>query len=316
MVDFGRYNASNVKKLLQNPRMAVGECRKLGIEVNTKIHQKAGGDVGVDVMNEDWDTLVILDGTRYDTFAENNVLDGKLEFRRSRGSQSSEFIQGNFSGEELHDTVYVTANPYVTELEDGVFHSVINLLTEWDDDLQTVLPETVIDAALDAYEQYPNKRFIVHFMQPHYPFIGEKGRSMNHRGFAPNDDSNLRGDRSIWNELQYDISEDTPAEVKAAYEENLRLVFPHVQKLIDEIPGKTVVSADHGNLLGDRLSPIPVRAYGHPRGLRAPELVKVPWFVVEGETRRDVTSDPPEEEDESSLDEDMVEDRLQALGYK
>lgn len=316
MVDFGRYNTSNVKKLLQNPRMSVGECRKIGIAVNKKVHQKAGGDIGVDVMDEDWDTLVILDGTRYDTFEENNVLDGKLEFRRSRGSQSSEFIQGNFSGEELHDTVYVTANPYVTELEDGVFHSVINLLTEWDDELQTVVPETVVDAAMDAFERYPNKRLIVHFMQPHYPFIGEKGRSMNHRGFAPTDDSNLRSDRSIWNELQYDISEDTPAEVKEAYEENLRLVFPHVQRIIDEIPGKTVVSADHGNLLGDRLSPIPVRAYGHPRGLRAPELVKVPWFVVEGETRRDIKSDPPEEEDQSSLDEDMVEDRLQALGYK
>jgi len=28
------------------------------------------------------------------------------------------------------------------------------------------------DAAIEAYEQFPNKRLIIHFMQPHGPFIG------------------------------------------------------------------------------------------------------------------------------------------------
>jgi hypothetical protein len=61
-----------------------------------------------------------------------------------------------------------------------------------------------------------------------------------------------------------------------AYKENLRHVLKNVEDLLEIINGKTVITSDHGNLIGDRLSPIPVRGYGHPSGLRAPELVKDP----------------------------------------
>ena len=50
------------------------------------------------------------------------------------------------------------------------------------------------------------------------------------------------------------------------YREELETVVPCVRELLDALSGKTVVSADHGELLDDRLS-------GSTRGIRAPPRV-------------------------------------------
>lgn len=80
--------------------------------------------------------------------------------------------------------MYVSANGYVPELgldQDGTFHAVINVLNQWDDDLETVRPEAVTNAARKAHRDYPDKRIIVHYMQPHIPFITEAGRAFQKR---------------------------------------------------------------------------------------------------------------------------------------
>jgi hypothetical protein len=78
-----------------------------------------------------------------------------------------------------------------------------------------------------------------------------------------------------------------------------------------------VITADHGNLVGERLGPIPTRRkYGHPYGVHTEELVVVPWFVVEGETRREMRADSPVESDGESVSDEELEDRLEALGYR
>ena len=56
--------------------------------------------------------------------------------------------------------------------------------------------------------------------------------------------------------------------------------------LIESLDGKTVVTSDHGNLFGRRLWPIPLQKYGHPPGLRFPELIEVPWHETPFENRR------------------------------
>ncbi|MFC6722786.1 hypothetical protein [Halobacteriaceae bacterium SHR40] len=89
-----------------------------------------------------------------------------------------------------------------------------------------------------------------------------------------------------------------------AYAENLKLVMESAEELIGAEEGKTVVTSDHGNLLGERVSPLRVRLYGHPPYIHHPDLRKVPWAVT-GE------SDDP---DERRIDAD-VEDQLRSLGY-
>lgn len=290
------------------------------IEANNLLY-RLRQDSPTRIMDEDWDTLVVLDATRYDMFRDRNTIPGTLEHRISLGSTSEEFLERNFAGEIHHDTVYVNANPYVSylDLDDGTFHAVVDLLDEWDDDLQTVLPETVVDAAIDAHREHPRKRLIVHFMQPHTPFIGKTGRELGMGGWNPDQETaGLDGD-TIWQYLRRHPpnSEDgiDLEMVWDAYNENLDIVLEHVETLLEELDGTTVITADHGNLVGERLSPIPTkRMYGHPYGVYHPNLVKVPWLRIDGDERRDVVAEPPRSTE--TVDENVTEERLEALGYR
>lgn len=292
----------------------------LPIEINNilyRMRQKSPSRI----MDEDWDTLVILDAARFDMFQSQNTITGELEHRISLGSTSEEFLDRNFSGRTYHDTVYVNTNPYIPylNLDDGTFHAVIDLLEEWDEDLQTILPGTVTEAALQAHEEFPQKRLIIHFMQPHAPFIGEIGQELDMGGWNPDQESAGLGGNTIWQFLRKhppESSEKIDLDlVWKAYNENLDLVLQHVEQLLKELNGKTVITADHGNLVGERLSPIPTkRFYGHPYGVYHPNLVKVPWLKIESDKRRDIIAEPPRSTE--SIDQDVTEERLEALGYK
>jgi hypothetical protein len=311
---FETLSLRNVKRILRNPSLAVGAVNQQCLRFNRAIHQWRYDGSGTDIMAAEWDTLLILDGCRYDMFDRQNPLPGRLESRTSRGSQSWEFMRRNFEGGQYHDTVYVSANPYTDRLSAGTFHRVVQLYEDgWDPETETVLPETVVEATKKAYVETPNKRFVVHFMQPHFPFIGDRGRRLSHTGLA-HEDIEIDGDRyPVWRNLQYGFSDISLDAVIDAYEENLDILFPHVERIIDSLGGKTVVTSDHGNLLGERLSPIPIRGYGHPEGIRHPKLTTVPWFVYDNDDRRDTVSDPSVETDQ--VNSDVIEQRLKDLGY-
>ena len=305
-----RYRLENLYKVFRNPRAILGEFSKIGIRANIIYYQNEEMG-GINVVDQDWDNLIIVDGCRFDTFQEVNHIQGELKSYRSLGSESWEFMQNNFVGRELHDTVLVTANPHTTKIPPKTFHSVENLVeTSWDPALRTVPPEAVSKAASEAIDKYPNKRLIVHYMQPHYPFIGEIGQQIAHGGFSPDDDSD-RGEH-VWTKLQYGFLDES--EVREAYRENLEIVLEEVEELFNSLDGKSVLTSDHGNLMGERIRPIPVKAYGHPRGLHIPELLRVPWLVRESTSRRTIQADPPIEHDQ--IEDEVISDRLQALGYK
>lgn len=314
MVGFGRYTWENFIDSLHNPLIALGEFHRIGTQINIRLQERQRSSNGTRVADEDWDNLIILDACRYDMFEEQNEIEGKLERRRSLGSESWEFLNTNFGNETFHDTVYVTANPHAPKLSSDTFHAVINLLESgWDSGLKTVHPETVVEATATAHDRFPNKRIIVHFMQPHFPFIGEFGEKLDHMGIDnPGTNNDETEKRHIWGSLGHGRVK--TEDVWKAYRENLDIVLPYADELLDLLSGKSVITADHGNLVGEQIRPIPVRGYGHPRGLDVPELRNVPWLVVNTAERRSIVSEPPIESDD--LEEQTVEDRLTALGYK
>lgn len=250
----------------------------------TRLHPRYPGyGESVRVMQEDWDTLIVIDACRADYFqqvAEMNKFD-HYSTRASLGSHSSEWTRRNFSGESFGDTVYVSANPHTAlEAADG-FHEIVELWeTGFDDDEGTVLPGTVRDAAIEAHEKYPHKRLIVHFMQPHGPYIG----------------SDI--------EPEYEDK----AEHWKAYEQNLEHVLSYVDDTVKNVPGKTVVTADHGEIYNPGIK-ARLGLTGHNPRLRFPALVDVPWAVIDG-PRRTVHDGGTTE-----ADGDSVESRLKDLGY-
>jgi len=275
---------------------------------------------GIHLPDEEWDNLVILDACRYDMFKQQSDIDGNLTKRTSKGSNTPEFLKSNLKGRDFSDTVYVTANPQVNVHLTDEFFKVINVWEEhWDEERDTVLPNVVTKETIKAYEEYPNKRLISHFIQPHYPFIGKVGQDNleTHSGMelskrmATGKDE-YRDQKSIWEQL-YEGTVQMDA-VWDAYKENLDIALVEVECLVDVFEEYTVVTSDHGNALGERAWPFPTKIYGHPLGVRIPALTQIPWLITNEKKRKEITSGKPSQADTDHHSE--VVNRLQDLGYK
>jgi|AntDeeMetagen134_2_1112570.scaffolds.fasta_scaffold00884_6 hypothetical protein len=268
------------------------------------------------VMDADWDTLVVLDACRVDLFEETVAADRFDAYRRVRSpaSATSEWMRYSFP-DEYGDTVYVAGSPMLARHAAGSFHRVEEVWRDgFDSELGTVPADHVTDAALDAHSAHPNKRQIVHYIQPHYPFVHDPDLQFWSWSGTPELDSDHADDRArhVWEALEKGLADrDT---VWAAYRRNLEYVMEHVTELLDGIDGRTVITADHGNLVGERLTPVVgPRAYGHPPCRRHPTLTTVPWATVDSAPRREITEDAVESH--STASESEVDERLRALGY-
>jgi hypothetical protein len=272
---------------------------------------------GVDIMEEDWDTLILLDACRFDDFKNINHIDGDLKSKISKGVDSKEFILRNFSGRNLHDTVYVTANPHVSLVDDNVFHEIVSEpISQWDSDLQCVKPNDVTAAAIKAHNQYPDKRIIVHYMQPHDPPLGPTATKLRDDfqidGAVPGDNNS-----SSTRIMELVAAGEIPKqEAHQAYKETLEVVLEEVDVLLENIAGKIVISSDHGEMFGEKPYLFLGNLYEHYRNPRTITLCKVPWLVVNiGPERRNITSDKTN--DKSPMPKDnQIHQQLEALGYK
>lgn len=273
-----------------------------------------------DFMAEDWDILILLDACREDIYSELTPYNSQVGTRVSPGSASHEFIKHTFLNRTLHDTVYVTPNPYVSMLEGDEFHAVHDCRDAWDEDLETVPPETMADRCREVASKYPNKRLILHFMQPHIPYLGQTARAIRNAfdfgGWNPDhhegSETRVETRPSIWDlALEEKIEW---AEVRTAYAETLDMALGAVSQLVTDLEGRVVISADHGDLLGERLLPFGPREWAHPEGFHVRPLRVVPWQVVQEGPRREVRRDPPVASPD--LEEEEVEHRLRALGYQ
>jgi hypothetical protein len=104
--------------------------------------------------------------------------------------------------------------------------------------------------------------------------------------------------------------------LRTAYRENLDIALAEVAELLPDLEGRTVVTADHGEMLGDRHRYVPMRDYGHHPGIYNDPTVKVPWQIVDTGERRTIRAEPPDEEMVAAVDHEAIEEQLQHLGYK
>jgi hypothetical protein len=126
------------------------------------------------------------------------------------------------------------------------------------------------------------------------------------------DEKDSTGVRTPWEALSKGVV--SREAVWNAYGSNLDLVLDAVDDLLGDIEGRVVVTSDHGNMLGERTFPFPLRVYGHPVGIRNSELVEVPWAAVQRSNRRKIKLDLTGSV--GSDDEEIIENRLKTLGYK
>lgn len=276
---------------------------------------------GVDIMKEEWDYLLVLDACRYDYFEKiyTKYLQGDLSMKVSRGTSSSEWLNKNFR-EYYEDTVYVSGNPHCSDHEihgflgTKHFHKIDHVWKyAWSEDLDTVTPEPMVEATLKMKKAYPNKRMIVHFIQPHGPWIGKTKISVAEMGTDPTLKTAIDGkwtvDTLVWEAVRqgkFDVDK-----LRQAYMDNLELVLEHVQGLVAQLDGKIVITADHGEAFGEKF------IVDHPPGVYIKELTDVPWLVIDKGPKKKVEETAGEEVDLESpeIDDDKLAERLKALGY-
>jgi len=309
-------------KGLRNPELVASYLRKRARDAITRparyYFRERHGD-GINALTEDWDNLLVLDACRYDTFAELHTLPGRLTRRFSVASATLEWLQKTIGDREFHDTVYVTANPRVSRYEEQ-FHEVVPAWrTHWDEELKVVPPDTLAEIAVETFERHPDKRIVVHFMQPHIPFIGEFGRSKIGIHDGTTKGVNRAAGREYTDNVEpYVLLRRGDLEkgaVMGAYRENVELALPAVKQLLDVFEGKTVVTADHGEMFGDIGWPTPFRVYGHRLRTPATKLLEVPWLEHDSGERRTITSERPTK-DAGNIDDERIERRLRQLGYR
>ncbi|WP_407066841.1 alkaline phosphatase family protein [Haloarcula sediminis] len=269
-------------------------------------------DYGTNVFDREWDVLVVLDACRADLLRsvapETDFLDA-VETVLSVGSSSSEWLENTFPDRpETRRTVMVTGNTWTDRYLDAEAFAALDEVWKyaWDDDLGTVPAAAVTDRAIAAGRQRDPERLVVHYMQPHHPFVpdpidGDDGiaRTGSHSNTA-----------NPWVSLRQ--GELTTARVWTAYEANLRYVLDEVAVLCDNVDGRVAVTADHGNLFGEW------GLYGHPMQTPVSALLAVPWAETTGVDRmsRTPSLEPPETLPVSRVyGADSDRDRLDALGY-
>lgn len=326
-----RYNRENLLRAVKNPSLAVDELQRqikpcLHIPRKIRFKQKYGS--GIDVMDQDWNFLIILDACRYDVFREVVDINGELRSVISKGSHSVEFCESNFQNNTYYDTVYVTANGYGAQIAENVFHDLI--FTDESDAVPEVdvlhsssegmAPSAVYNAAINAYHNYPDKRMVIHFMQPHDPYLGSKAEDLRARlegngiiviSRDPKKlDKYSTDDKNVVSTLAGAAKRGyiTESELKEVYYENLGIVMEYVSDLIEELTGKIIVTADHGELLGE------YNTIGHPKYRYFKELREVPWLCINSSMRPNIRSEKPSGTNE--IEDEVIEDRLKMLGYK
>jgi hypothetical protein len=323
------------------------------------------------IMQDHWDYLIILDACRYDYFDRMWRAyvdqDADLSMITSVGSSTIEWRDNCFP-QYYADVIYISANPYISSVHrvEGFlgsehFAQVHDLWRDgWDVERGTVLPATVTAAAIDVARSNPASRLIIHYLQPHAPYLAF---GTDCRGFpapdvqsghalegvnkareapgaaaaaikllsAPLRRARVLGNRPDWRLREWlHLEPASPMDavrrrygktgLRRAYAANLRLALQSVQLLLDHLAGRIIVTADHGELLGEG------NCYSHWNGSDNPYLLDVPRLVVTSGNRpvritgarREVEPTPrPRPGDKADANEEKraIAERLRALGY-
>lgn len=274
---------------------------------------------GTPIWEQDWDVLLILDACRYDVFDEQYGDDSRftVDATMSVGSASPEWMFNTFTdayGDQMARTAYVTGNPYSAKCVDATdFDHVEEVWRyQWDETHGTVLPEVLSDEAIRVWEDEQPERMIVHYMQPHKPYI----TAPDTEPMAINDftfnllrvfTARALGTYPDFKKAEARRGEISDDRLRELYVENLEYVVDTLdQTILKGINADIVISSDHGELLGED------GVYHHPAFTRYPELREVPWVIVESDTDEKYT---PARRGQQEAD-GMVEEKLAELGYK
>lgn len=275
--------------------------------------------LGTNVFARDWDLLVVLDACRVNAMraaADDYPFLGEVESVWSVGSTSIEWLALTFREQyraAIEQTAYVTGNgqfdrvfrerrtpPHIAAAPFGPSFERYGVVEPeafahldpvyeyaFDDDLGVVPPRPMTDRAIATDREHGPDRMIVHYLQPHAPYIGVEDPPENALAALSHGDL----DRETVREL---------------HEATLRYVLEDVALLLENVDAERVaITADHGEGFGEWTF------YSHNIGCPHPAVRKVPWVET---TATDERTHEPSHEQPGRVDADTA-DQLKRLGY-
>ena len=263
-----------------------------------------------------WNVLIVLDACRADAF--RRLVDRDAGVVRSLAPCTRTWVRqlGRIIAlqPERPDVLWVTANPVVDRDCGRYGVRGVRLMsvwrTRWDRHGEARIPSVHPDAVGEELRLYLQQhgqpeRMIIHYVQPHAPYIGVPELASARTGPAEDpfimavkqlpdpEDAVRRGDLT-WQE------------VREAYDGNLKLVWDSVQRLLPDLKGHVIVTADHGELLGEG------NRFGHGCRWTTELLRRVPWMTYDGGPYE---PSPLHLAEDEAQDGDLMERKLRALGY-
>jgi len=253
-----------------------------------------------------WQSLIVLDACRADYFRKavrgGPEAVGSPRIVRSAAPCTAVWLRE--VGPLLADrnALYFTANP-VVDREVSRMQVPLDLVSVWRDHWAHLTPGRIpsvhpwaVNGVVQAHRRLgalAGRPCVVHYLQPHSPYIGDVplkmsrwGRSGNSFGRAchglPRPDRAARSGNLNW------------ALLRRAYRANLRLVWTAALHLARSLSGPVVMTADHGEVLGEHGG-----RFGHECHWTFDQLLEVPWLPLP----------------EPSSSSPSVQQKLEALGY-
>lgn len=227
----------------------------------------------------DTKALILFDGQRYDFFENmcQEYLGGKLYKAYNGGATWTlpwfiKYFQG-----KINCTLY-SANP--------AFSGGQGYLTKWFSELKAYEPSKHFKRIIPWWEvsfdyargtatpkavnravfAKPDDKMIIHYLQPHVPFIGNPPLPWTKGGLLIEKTKS----KLVSGEL-------TIEKLKEAYKGNMRVAFEGAVELVNKLGGNVCITSDHGDALGEQ-------GYFY-HGREYPKLdclCHVPWFEIEG----------------------------------
>lgn len=305
----------NVKRFFRSVRRNVDEQGLSGLldtgkAVKNYANRRLNVRRGTNVYERDWDVLVLLDCARVDMFEavrEEFPFLAPVETHRTPGTNSAEWMDVTFVDEyadEMRRTAHLTANPNSADHLDGERFDLLEEIWRygWDEETGTVPARTVTDRAIAVGRNRRPERMIVHYMQPHPPFVPRPDIDAV-QVTRPGDDRRGMNVEELHEEGGYSLEE-----LWEAHLDNLRYVLPEVDLLLSNLDAdRVVVSADHGQALGED------GVLGHPASSTVEAVRRVPWSVT---TARDTGEYEPDARPRAEGPAVSVEEKLEHLGYR
>lgn len=331
-----KYTLQLSKKALQNPRQAAAFAIS-SVTNFASFHLP----FTTNVFSRSWDLLIILDTCRVDALRQmvpKYDFLGNIGSIWSEGGTSAEWMAATFNNSyqsEINKTAYITANGFAKVLfeDDGKGNERMASLESYDDTHNFVSSdefgriehiwkyekksengihsqsdgnppcEYVTDRAITIGREHDFDRVILHYIQPHYPYISNA----------------LAENRHLYsyeaNPFDYIRNGGSKSPVFSAYIDDLRYVLDSIELLLANFDAERVaITADHGEAFGE------YGTYGHNRSSFHPHVRRVPWTITDSKDKNEYqpsfNPETPPTCATLSAEAPSVAERLNALGYR